>query len=69
METTRLLNLIAFCVLMQNGEGILSKSPDYVLEKYERFLNDGFTDLETYWGLDNSNKQKVEDWYKKWLKV
>jgi hypothetical protein len=54
---------------MQNGEGILSKSPDYVLEKYERFLNDEFTDLETYWGLDKNNEQKVEDWYKKWFKV
>lgn len=67
METDRLLNLIAFCVLMQNKDGILGKSPDYVLEKYDRFLDKGFTDLENYWGLDAENIAKVEVWYKKWL--
>jgi hypothetical protein len=45
MNTEQLLNLIAFCTLMESRDGIIDKSPDYVMEKYERFLDKGFTDL------------------------
>lgn len=67
MDTERLLNLVSFLVLMENKEGVLGKSPDYILEKYERFLDKGYTDLTSYWGLDGKNTEKVEDWYKKWI--
>ena len=69
METERLLNLISFIVLMESGEGVLTKSPSYILEKYDRFLDKGFTDLENYWGLDKVNEAKVESYYNKWIKT
>lgn len=27
--------LVAFCILMENGEGIITKAPSYLMEKYE----------------------------------
>ena len=67
MTTEQLMNLVSFLTLMQGNGGVINKSPDYIIEKYKRFLDKGFTDLETYWGLDGINITNIEAWYKKWL--
>ena len=59
-----ILNLVAFCILMESGKGIVSKSPDYMLEKLRRFW--GGEDNEWMWGLDRSNFEKLKRWAKKW---
>ena len=35
MNRAEFKHIIAFCVLMQGGQGIRSKHPDYVLEKFK----------------------------------
>ena len=67
MEILQFKNLIAFLVLMENNEGVLDKSPDYVIEKYERFLHNGYTDETEIWGLDSSNTEKFKEYFKKWI--
>jgi len=34
MNKSEFINLISFCILMENGEGIIGKAPYYVLEKW-----------------------------------
>jgi hypothetical protein len=57
-----LKQIVAFCILMENNKGILGKSPDYIMEKYNtcRFLLDPTTIL------DKENKAKFEKWHKRW---
>ncbi len=63
----KIKNIVAFCVLMQNGDGIESKSPAYIMEKFERYcLFD--RDDEFIWGLDSFNFAKLRKWVEKWLK-
>lgn len=61
-----ILNIIAFCLLMENNDGILGKSSDYVLEKFRRYIkdNDEFAWMN---GLDQTNYQKLKEYAKKWL--
>ena len=61
-----ILNIVAFAILMENNDGIIGKSPDYILEKFDRYCLSENKD-EYAWGLDANNKQKLLDWTKKWL--
>ena len=64
MTENKFKNLIAFCVLMENNEGILKKSPDYVIEKFNRYIGQ---DLDEFnWGLDVNNKRKLEAYMFAW---
>lgn len=63
MDRNELLNLVAFCIVMQNGSGIIDKSPDYVVEKYNRYMRPG---PEWMWGLDAKSADKLAQWEKKW---
>jgi len=62
MDTTILKSLIVFCILMENNDGILGKSPDYIEEKY-RIIN---------WGpgseslLDSNNLAKFSKYVETW---
>ena len=38
IRTNNIKNIVAFCILMQSKEGIIGKSPDYILEKFEHYL-------------------------------
>lgn len=67
MDKAQLLNMVAFCVLMQNQEGIIGKSPDYILEKFDRYCMHA-DPLEYKWGLDASNQNKLSTWANRWLK-
>ncbi len=68
-------NIIAFCVLMQNGNGIKDKSPEYVREKFEtvlmyvprgRELN--IAELhDPARALDHGNQSVYHAWFAKWM--
>jgi hypothetical protein len=57
----KLLNIVAFCCLMENTDGIMGKSPDYILEKYHRYCEG--TGEEFRWGL---HPVLYEGLFKKW---
>lgn len=53
--------LVVFAILMENDEGIVEKSPDYIDEKYQL-------------AMSLSNPEQLLDWnniekFKKWLKT
>lgn len=55
-------SLICFLVLMENGEGISDKAPDYIKEK--RWVLDAGD--EAFTALDIHNMRKVKAWCDKW---
>jgi len=59
-----ILNLIAFCILMENGKGVVNKSPDYILKKLRRYW--AGEENEWMWGLDRNNFKKLKEWARKW---
>lgn len=61
MKITRkeFLDLICFCILMENGKGIIDHAPSYVIEKYRN------RDMGE-WLLDNSNKLKRAQYLELW---
>lgn len=54
--------MICFLVLMQNGDGLIDKSPDYIAEK-TRMLRAGY-DAFAY--LDIHNMRKALQWCVEW---
>lgn len=59
-----IMNIVAFCALMESGAGIINKDPDYLLEKFNRFLQ---TDQPTwYWGLDRENRSIIYRYKSRW---
>ncbi|KKK50346.1 hypothetical protein LCGC14_3125900, partial [marine sediment metagenome] len=54
--------MICFLVLMQNGEGITDKAPNYIIEKMY-LLRSG---IEAFDALDIHNKRIVISWCEKW---
>jgi hypothetical protein len=66
-EKNQLLNIVAFAILMENGEGILDKAPAYVWEKFNRYIKERSEEKEWEWGLDAHNKFKLFNYSKKWL--
>jgi len=66
IDKNKFKNIIAFCVLMENNNGILDKSPDYVLEKFKRYIENSEED-KYKWGLDNNNRLKVTNYINKWM--
>lgn len=57
--------LVAFSILMQNGKGILVKSPDYIAEKFE--LASMASDEYLPQLLDQMNKSLYQRYLKEWL--
>ena len=66
MTEKQIKNIVAFCALMENGEGIIGKSPDYIEEKFNRYCLSNQD--ETEWGLDSIRRAKVVAWTLRWLK-
>ena len=60
----RLKGVVVFAVLMENNEGIIGKSPRYIMEKLNAAL--GMNNPEGL--LDSNNMQLFEDWVSMWLK-
>lgn len=67
MKLDIIKNIVAFCILMENDEGILGKSPDYIMEKFKRYCLSERKD-EWQWGLDMNNQRILKEWEDKWLK-
>lgn len=57
--------LVAFAILMENGEGIVGKAPDYILEKYETAILSS-EDYFLQGTLDAMNKAKYNRWLARW---
>lgn len=65
----RFRNILAFCILM-NGHTTLDHSPDYILEKFVRYVgsieavkeND-----EWEYGLDGTNKTIYQQYVDRWF--
>ncbi len=54
--------LVCYLVLMENGEGILDKHPDYINQKLG-LLEAGYN---AFGALDIHNMRKVKAWCEKW---
>ena len=61
---TNMENTVAFCILMENGKGILDKSPDYIMEKFNRLIVENFEIPGAL--LDFKNKRKLNEWSSTW---
>lgn len=64
MNRTYLKRLVAFAVLMEKGQGILVKSPDYILEKWsltQKSPTHYLTQL-----MDMENQAKYREYLKRW---
>ena len=68
MNLGQLKNVVAFAILMESEGGILSKSPDYIEEKFSRYCHLNLGD-RSEWGLDGSNKLKLAEWLEQWKDV
>ena len=55
---------VVFAILMEHGEGILGKSPDYIFEKF----NACDKDPDPCGLLDNDNLMKFRQWKDRWTK-
>ena len=67
MNKERILNIVAFCALMENNDGIIGKSPDYIFEKFNRYCQVSSLEDSHRWGLDSVRQKLLKDWAKKWL--
>jgi len=65
MTLHKFLNILAFCVLMGN-EKVLTKSPDYILEKFNRYIGNAKEQDEFMWGLDDHNRKIMDKYFVKW---
>ena len=57
--------LVVFAILMENGQGIVGKSPDYILEKWS-FVNSTTEEQFLTGILDMANHAKYEVWKDTW---
>jgi len=58
--------LVAFAILMQGNGGILTKHPDYILEKWQACQVRDEAELLSL--LDPSNQAMFKAWKAKWLR-
>ncbi len=59
MTKDKLENIVAFCTLMQNGNGILDKAPSYLEEKFNDCMNGGRP-------LDFKNQYIYNEYFERW---
>jgi hypothetical protein len=69
MDKVSLYGLVVFAILMENNDGILGKSPGYILEKFEAAQTLGIPNGD--WAgagglLDTPNKAKLQGWLGRW---
>jgi len=58
-------DLVTFAIMMQNGEGIMTKSPDYIMEKWRSLqIHPG----ENAGRLDGGHLALMNDWRNYWGK-
>jgi hypothetical protein len=59
--------LVVFAIFMENGEGIVGKAPDYIMEKWS-LVSAGVSDEFVIAGLDMMNQAKFKEWLRVWGK-
>jgi len=58
-------SLVTFAILMENNEGIIGKSPDYIKEKFDTCMGTNNPEyLERI--LDSPNLCKLQQWRERW---
>jgi len=63
-KTNLLERLVIYSILMESDEGITSKSPEYIMEKFEAALTVPYPKSL----LDITNRQKFDEWQRNWKK-
>ena len=61
-ETQQIERLAIFSILMENNDGIVGKSPDYILEKFDSAISV----LNPAGLLDEKNEEKLKEWRRIW---
>lgn len=64
-EYNILKKLIVFCILMETNNGILNKSPSYIMEKYIAVFDRDTDKLESL--LDPKNKRIYRKYIRTWI--
>ena len=64
MNKTEFNNLLAFLILMQNDKGLITKSPAYIMQKFQHYVDSPLD--ETPWGLDHKNQSLLTHYRKMW---
>ena len=62
-SNVEVMRLVVFAILMEHDDGILTKSPKYIAEKYRNAMTVPYP-IEL---LDWSNKRKFKRWYEAWI--
>ena len=68
MDIEFVKRLVIFATLMENGEGIISKSPGYIAEKYISIVKPELSEIYARGYLDDINQSKYDRWLKIWTK-
>ena len=65
MNEEKLKRLVVFCILMETGKGILTKSPSYIAEKWAAASTVPLEVLPQL--LDHENREKYRKWLETWI--
>ena len=63
MSDIDLERLVVFAIIMENEDGILGKSPDYIREKFTTVQKMQYPEVI----LDFINKKKFEEYKRRWI--
>lgn len=64
-EHVTLLQMVAFAIIMENNEGIMTKSPRYIKEKFS-FCMEVTNPKHVRSIMDSSNRAKFDAWRQQW---
>lgn len=71
LDLKQFINLLNFIALMSSSRYVLELSPDYIIEKYRRYINnnpDTISDQINHGGIHPTIKREViEPYIEKWL--
>ena len=66
MENFGIKQLVTFAIMMEERGGIVSKTPDYVREKYDAVMSCQ-SDCQLVSLLDSGHNKKYNKWVDKWI--
>ena len=67
MDDLKLMQVVAFCILMEYNGGIVNKSPSYIKEKFRLVKGYYKNEDEIKSELDLMNNIKFETYKERWL--
>ena len=66
VQEITLYQIVTFAILMENNEGIIGKSPNYIKEKFYYCMDETNPNyLESI--LSSSNQAKLRQWREEWI--